>query len=452
MGAAPREAGAAFDSAAATCYRRGVSAPKLRKILIVGSGGREHALALRLLACPSVGEVLVVPGNAGTAASPPGARPLRNVAGAPLEVAVAERPDLVVVGPEAPLVEGLVDALAERGILAFGPSRAAARLEGSKVFMKRFATRAGLRTARYEVVGSEAELARALATFPEPPVVKADGLCAGKGVVVAATHEEAREAAVEMLSGRAFGDAGRTVVLEERIRGAEASVHALCDGTRAFVLPAAQDHKRIGDGDQGPNTGGMGTYAPAPLVTPALAARFRSELLEPTLARLAAEGTPYRGALFAGLMITPEGEPYLLEYNVRFGDPETQVLCAVLDGDLAEALAGAAAGALDPAALSVSTRHALCVVLAAEGYPARPATGDAVEGLEAAQALPGVTVVHAGTRHEGGRVVTTGGRVLGVTGTGATLAEARDRAYAAVSRIRFRGMQHRRDIGARALG
>ena len=318
--------------------------------------------------------------------------------------------------------------------------------------MKEFAARHRIPTARYAVVRSQAELEPALATFNAPPVVKADGLCAGKGVVVAEDFEEARRAAARMLSGEAFGEAGKIVVLEERIAGAEASVHALCDGERFVMLSAAQDHKRIGDGDRGPNTGGMGTYAPAPLVTPELAARVEREIFVPALQGMAAEGNPYCGALFAGIMITPQGDPMLLEFNVRFGDPETQVLMATTAGDLGEALHGAAQGKLDVSALKPSGEHAVCVVLAAAGYPEAPRTGDAIEGLSEAQAEPGVCVFHAGTARSGANVTTSGGRVLGVTAKGATLREAHTRAYAAVERIRFAGAQYRRDIARGALG
>lgn len=424
----------------------------LLKVLVIGSGGREHALADRLLDSPSVGEVLVAPGNAGTQARAHAGKKLGSIAGDPLEIARAMRPDLVVVGPEAPLVAGLVDQLAAEGILAFGPSREAAALEGSKAFMKDFARRHGILSARHEVVIDPDRAAAVIQTFAVPPVVKADGLCAGKGVVVASTHEEAILAAEDMLRGERFGDAGRKVVVEERIEGAEASMHALSDGERVLVLASAQDHKRIGDGDTGPNTGGMGTYAPAPLVTAEIGERVRCDVFERTVRGMAAEGRPFRGVLFAGLMITPKGEPYLLEFNVRFGDPETQVLMNVTHGDLAEALRGAAAGRLDPGVLSVSSRHALCVVLAAEGYPGTPKTGDVITGLDEVRALDGVTVYHAGTREDQGRVLTAGGRVLSVVGRGATLREAHERAYGAVARIRFAGMQRRLDIGARALG
>jgi phosphoribosylamine--glycine ligase len=421
--------------------------------LVVGSGGREHALALRLLESESVGEVLVLPGNAGTTAAPRTLAPktLRNAAGAPLEVAERERVDLVVVGPEAPLCAGLADELGSRGIRVFGPSRRAAQLEGSKAFMKEFAVRHRLPTARHEVITDPARLERSVAAFATPPVVKADGLASGKGVVVAATHEEALEAARAMLVGARFGDAGKTVVLEERLPGAELSLHAVCDGERYALLTAAQDHKRLLDDDRGPNTGGMGTYAPAPLASEALLGRARREIIEPALAGMAADGNPYVGTLFAGLMVTPAGDPMLLEFNVRFGDPETQVLMSTLRGDLGEALDAAARGALEPRSLEPSGEHAVCVVLAAHGYPEAPRSGDTIAGLEKARELEGIRVFHAGTRGVAGRIETAGGRVLGVTATGATLSAAHARAYAAVERIRFDGMQYRSDIAARAL-
>jgi phosphoribosylamine--glycine ligase len=424
-----------------------------RRVLVVGGGGREHALASRLLDSVSVGEVIVAPGNAGTARAPLGSnKTLRNAAGDPLDIARSERVDLVVVGPEAPLCDGLVDRLTAEGILAYGPGRAAAALEGSKEFMKDFAARHGIRTARHVVVHDMDEARRALDSFDTPPVVKADGLCAGKGVVVSSTRDEALAALSRMLEGGAFGDAGKTVVLEERIVGQEASVHAICDGERAIVLPAAQDHKRIGDGDTGPNTGGMGSYAPAPLVTPALARRIEEDVIQRAVEGMKADGMPYRGTLFAGLMITARGEAVLLEFNVRFGDPETQVLMNVVEGDLAEALGAAARGQLERDMLRVRRDHALCVVLAASGYPGKPRKGDVIEGLPRAEGLPGVSVYHAGTRREDGRILTHGGRVLGVTARGATLTEAHGRAYRAAEQIHFAGRQMRLDIGARALG
>ena len=421
---------------------------------MVGSGGREHALSLRMLESESVSEVIAVPGNAGTRAAPARLAPkvLRSASGAPLEVAQREKPDLVVIGPEVPLCAGLADELGAAGFRVFGPSKLAAELEGSKSFMKDFSVRHGIPTARHEVVRDAGALDAVLGRFSAPPVVKADGLCAGKGVVVAASHDEARAAALGMLSGKSFGDAGRTVVLEERIAGAELSLHALSDGERFVLLPAAQDHKRLLDADRGPNTGGMGTYAPAPLATPALIARAEREIFEPAVRGMAAEGRPFRGVLFAGLMVTPAGDPLLLEFNVRFGDPETQVLMLTTRGDFFGALDAAARGALDRDALAPNGEHALCVVLAAPGYPDAPRTGDVIHGLDAVAALEGVEVLHAGTTTRGADAVTAGGRVLGVAAHAPSLVAAHARAYAAIEQLRFEGMQFRRDIGGRALG
>jgi phosphoribosylamine--glycine ligase len=418
----------------------------MARVMVLGSGSREHALTWKL---SSEGhEVLVLPGNAGTAAVG------RNVEGRVTDVpgvvaaAKAAAVDLVVVGPEAPLVAGVVDALGAAGLAAFGPSRAAAALEGSKAFMKRFLKRHGVPTAPFEVF-EDAEAAEAhVRAAGRPLVVKTDGLAAGKGVVVAKTTDEAVAAVRAAMRERVFGDAGRAVVIEEVLGGAEASFHVVCDGERWLALPAAQDHKRVFDGDRGPNTGGMGAYAPAPLVTAELARAVEEQVVGPTLRGMKDEGAPVRGVLFVGLMI--ESQKFsVLEFNVRFGDPEACVLVPLVSGGLYELLHSASIGRL-ASGVSVRDEAALGVVMAAEGYPGKPRAGDAIEGLEDA-AAEGATVFHAGTRRDGGRVVTSGGRVLCVTATGPDLAAAHARAYAAVSRIRFAGEHHRTDIGARAL-
>lgn len=423
-----------------------------RKVVVVGSGGREHALARALLESPSVQEVVITPGNAGTRGPTLLAgKTVRNVKGRALDVAIAEKPDLVVIGPEQPLCEGLVDQLSAQDILVYGPSRRAAQLEGSKAFMKAFAQKIGLATAKHQVLTQADNIERAVAQFSNPPVVKADGLCAGKGVVVATSNEEACDVARQMLSGFALGEAGRTVVLEERLKGQEVSIHAVCDGHQAVLLPAAQDHKRIFEGDTGPNTGGMGAYAPAPIVSPELLRRIEQEIIKKVLDGMRAEGCPFRGTLFAGLMITEALQPQVLEFNVRFGDPETQVLLNVIEGDLCELLVTAARGKLDSTAIRITDRHALCVVLAAAGYPAEPRKGDVISGLVEAAARPGVHLYHAGTAVDGNHTVTAGGRVLGVTGVGATLRQAAAHAYSAAEGISFEGRQFRRDIGHLAL-
>lgn len=428
-----------------------------RRVLVVGSGGREHALALRLLESPQVGDVIVAPGNAGSArpATPrEDGKVLRNAEADALAVARRERPDLVVVGPEAPLCAGLADELSEAGLTVYGPSREAARLEGSKAFLKSFAVECGIDTASYRIVSSESELDDAFSAFEAVPVVKADGLCAGKGVIVTDDRSAALSAAREMLSGRAFGEAGRRVVLEERLSGPEVSLHAICDGRRGWLLPLVQDHKRIGDGDTGPNTGGMGTYGPVALPSPSLASHFRDRVLEPVLEGMAKRGAPFRGTLFANLMLVPGRGPMLLEINARFGDPETQVLTNVVQEDWYEVLLSAARGALTPRddLLSGLDQHALCVILAAPGYPESPRVGDPIEGLDDVARRPGVTAYHAGTRAVGDRVLTAGGRVLGITAVGDTLERAHQMAYEAADAVRFEGKQMRRDIGARAPG
>ncbi len=416
-------------------------------ILVVGGGGREHALADRLARCERVARVVVCPGNAGIAGAGLEAR-----SGDALAMATQLRPDLVVIGPEAPLCEGLADQLRQAGFLTYGPSRAAAELEASKAFMKDFAVRHGIRTARHVEVSELGQLSAALEGFETPPVIKATGLCAGKGVTVAESFEEAEQVARSMLSGEAFGDAGRKVVIEERLVGQELSVHAICDGERAFVLPAIQDHKRIGEGDTGPNTGGMGTYGPTSLVDEELALRIEEEIVRPIVDGMRKDGRPFVGTLFAGLMVSPAGEPALIEVNVRFGDPETQVLVNLIDGDFAGLLASAARGELQPDLIELRREYGMCVVMSVEGYPQNPRKGDVISGLAEAGATPGVKIYHAGTRRVHDALLTAGGRVLGVTATAPTLEQAKERAYAACRRIHFDGAYYRRDIGHRQLG
>jgi phosphoribosylamine--glycine ligase len=421
------------------------------KVLVLGSGAREHALALRLHRDGA--EVLCSPGNAGTAGF---ARTVALPAAGPEAVAEAiarEAPGLVVVGPEAPLVAGLVDALASRGVLAFGPDRAAARLEGSKVFAKELMRRHGVPTADFRVFDDPVEAEAFVAEADRPLVIKADGLCAGKGVVVAGDASEAVDAIRRLMVEREFGDAGARIVIEECLAGEEVSYHVVCDGSRFVALAPAQDHKRVFDGDRGPNTGGMGAYSPPPFVTPAMEADIVERIVRPTVEGMAQEGTPFRGALFVGLMIEA-GEPKVLEYNVRFGDPETEVLMARFGGPLLPLLEGAARGDLAGAEASWQAAAALTVVLASRGYPGAYDKGKPITGLEAAEEDPAVTVFHAGTRMRAGAekvVETAGGRVLAVTATGDALAQAAARAYAAADHIEFEGKQLRRDIGARAL-
>jgi phosphoribosylamine---glycine ligase len=415
------------------------------KVLVVGSGGREHALAWRL--AQGGHEVIAAPGNPGIEAFARCAPVKVLDLDGQLALAGAEKVDLVVVGPEAPLVVGLADRLRAAGIATFGPGAAGAQLEGSKVFSKQFFARHGIPTAEFAVCATVAEADTAIDRLGGDVVVKADGLAAGKGVVVCSTEDEARAAARDMLEARRFGDAGARIVIERKIAGREVSIIAITDGKRALVLPAAEDHKTIFDGDRGPNTGGMGTVSPA-WVSPALVARVEREILEPTVRGLAADGIDYRGVLYAGVMVDPDGAPWLLEYNCRFGDPETQPVMARLSSDLGAILAGAAAGSLPAADPVWDPRTAICVVVAAAGYPDAPRTGDPIEGLDGDLGSD-VVVFHAGTARDGLRLVSAGGRVLGVTALGADLDDARRRAYGAVSRIRLDGMQVRRDIGLR---
>jgi phosphoribosylamine--glycine ligase len=416
------------------------------RILVVGGGGREHALAWALARHGH--DLVCAPGNPGTARVGRNVRITTEDIDGQVGAARDERVDLVVVGPEAPLCAGLADAMRAAGILCFGPGRDGAALEGSKAWSKAFFARHGLPTARHFDCRTMAEVDRALAVLGAA-VVKADGLAAGKGVVVARTPAEARAAAAHMIEGGAFGEAGRRVVVEERLLGREVSIHALTDGERYVLLPAAEDHKAVHDGDRGPNTGGMGAVSPTPVVTPALVRRARREVFDPVLAGLRAEGIAYRGVLYAGLMVAPDGTPNVLEFNCRFGDPEVEAILRRWGDDPAAWLAGAAAGRLPAGEPDISPRAAVCVVMAAEGYPGTPRAGDAIAGLADANALADVVVFHAGTRGDGDAVVTAGGRVLAVSAVGDDVDAARARAYAAVAKIAWPGAHYRTDIGRR---
>jgi phosphoribosylamine--glycine ligase len=421
------------------------------RILVVGSGGREHALCWKLAASPLCDELFCAPGNAGIAevaeCVPIGAEDIPAL----VDFARAQRVDLVVVGPEAPLTLGLADACAAAGLKCFGPSAAAARLEGSKGFTREVADAAGAPGARWARF-ADPDAARAyIRAQGAPIVVKADGLAAGKGVVVATTVEEAEAAVADIMESRVHGAAGATVLIEECLVGQEVSFFALCDGTTALPLGAAQDHKRVGDGDTGPNTGGMGAYSPPPVFSESLRDEVMARIIQPVLAEMARRGSPFRGVLFAGLMITAEG-PKLIEFNVRFGDPECQALMMRLRSDLLPALLAACEGRLAGLDLHWDPRPALTVVLAARGYPGAYAKGSEIRGLAAAGEVPGVRVFHAGTaRRANGAVVANGGRVLGVTAIGESLPAARDAAYRAVDAIDWPEGFYRRDIGHLAL-
>jgi phosphoribosylamine---glycine ligase len=414
---------------------------------VVGGGGREHALAWRLASSPSVGELHAAPGNPGIATLATCHEVGAEDAGEIVKLIDYLDVQLTVIGPEAPLVAGLADQLAARGRLAFGPSAAAARLEGSKAFAKGLMQRHSIPTA---AAGTFDDVEGAVAfvdTLDGRAVVKADGLAAGKGVVVAADRAAAARAIEDCLVGGAFGEAGRTVVVEELLEGPEVSAFALSDGEIVVPLALCQDFKRVGDGDAGPNTGGMGAYSPLPWLGPDDERAIWGEVVHPTVAAMAAEGIPYRGVLFAGLMLTADG-PKTLEFNCRFGDPETQVLMPRLGGDLGELLHACAAGGLVATGPVFGAEAAVTVVLASGGYPGPHETGLPIEGLDRASEVPGVTVFHAGTREADGRVVTAGGRVLAVSALGASLAQARARAEEACDRIWFEGMHRRRDIAA----
>ncbi|MEO1081913.1 MAG: phosphoribosylamine--glycine ligase [Pseudomonadota bacterium] len=421
------------------------------KLLVLGSGGREHALAWKLKQSPRVAHVFVAPGNAGTASEPG----VSNVAIDPMDFPALtdfvrdEGIGLTVVGPEAPLVAGVVDHFQTQGLRCFGPSAAAAQLEGSKAFSKDFLSRHGIPTAAYATFS---ELDAALAYLRErgaPIVVKADGLAAGKGVIVAMNLAEAEAAVTDMLSGNAFGEAGCRVVIEEFLEGEEASFIVMCDGENVLPMATSQDHKRALDGDLGPNTGGMGAYSPAPVVDDEVYARIMERVIYPTVRGMAADGMPYVGFLYAGLMISEEGEPRVIEFNCRFGDPETQPIMLRLRSELVQHCEAALHGRLDQEEAAWNPQPALGVVLAAEGYPGSYPRGREIHGL--GEDADDCRVFHAGTGFDGDKIVTTGGRVLCVAALGDDLATARARAYGAVEGISWDGVQYREDIGWRAL-
>ena len=415
-------------------------------ILVIGSGGREHALFWKLSESPQTERIYAIPGN-------PGMGEMTDIAvtdnAAILQFAKEKDIGLVVVGPEVPLMNGLVDDLEAAGIPAFGPRANAAEIEGSKSFAKDLMKKYGIPTARYEVF-AEAEAARAyIRSEGTPIVVKADGLAAGKGVVVAMTEQEALDAVDAIMENNSFGDAGERVVIEEFMEGEEASLLAFTDGTVIRPMISAQDHKRVFDGDKGPNTGGMGTYAPAPVMTPELTERAVEEILKPTISAMEKEGRAYRGCLYLGLMITADG-PKVVEFNARFGDPETQVVLPLLDGDLVQIMHACAGGTLADVPIRWKDGAAVCVVLAAGGYPASYEKGNKIYGIGNAEKL-GALVFHAGTAKKNGKIVTNGGRVLGVVGMGKDIASAVQSAYDAVDQISFKGEYHRKDIAHRAL-
>lgn len=419
-------------------------------ILVLGSGGREHALASKLSRESAVRQVLVAPGNAGIA------RHFRclPIAATDIDALLAlvrqENVDLTIVGPEAPLERGLADRFAAAGLPVFGPTQAAARLETSKAFAKDVMQRAHVPTARYVVAQSPDEARAAARTMGGAVALKADGLAGGKGVIVAGTEAEAFAAIDELMVAGKVGDAGRTLVVEERLEGPEVSFFTVCDGLTALPLVSAQDHKRVNDGDEGPNTGGMGAFAPSPLLTPELHAQVMRDIVRPVLAQLAADGHPFRGFLYTGLMLTADG-PKVIEFNVRFGDPEAQVVLPMIESDLAPLLLAAATGTLTETPVRVSARPHVGVVLASGGYPEAFEKGKPIEGLERAAAMDDVIVFHAGTRLDGDRIVTDGGRVLCVVGRGDDYPAAIARAYAAVDAIAFDGLHRRTDIGRKAL-
>ncbi len=420
------------------------------KILVVGSGGREYGLVWAARQSKLVSEVLAVPGNAGMAELARCIPVLPDDIEGLVKLASQERPDLVLIGPELPLSLGLTDRLAREGIPVFGPTAEAARLESSKAFAKEFMDRHGIPTAKYRVCETQEAAEASLDVFDLPIVIKANGLAGGKGVTVAETHEQAVKALAAAMQEQVFGEAGKCVVIEECLQGEEASVQAFTDGRIVVPMVSAQDHKRINEGDQGPNTGGMGAYAPAPVMTPELMERVKREILEPTIAGMAAEGRPYKGILYAGLMITAEG-PKVIEFNCRFGDPETQVVLPLLGSDLIDTALACIQERLGAEHVDRKPGAAVCVVMAAPGYPGSYPKGLPISGMESAHAVPDIMIWHAGTVRKEGQLVTDGGRVLNVIAVAPDIATAVKKVYAAAEKISFAGAHYRRDIAYRAL-
>lgn len=419
------------------------------KVLVIGSGGREHALVWKLRQSPKVEQVYCVPGNGGISREATCLDSNHKDIKGLVQLAESLRADLTVVGPEVPLVAGIVDEFQSKGLRIFGPNRAAAQLEGSKIFAKQFMRRRGIPTADFNVCNDLQTGLASIMRWGGPLVIKADGLAAGKGVVVCSDRAEAESALTALLSGRLVGEAGRRVLLEQKLNGEEVSFLVLTDGKTAVPLPVTQDHKQVWDGDRGPNTGGMGAYSDDGILSPRLSRRILDEIVSPTLNGLRSEGITYNGVLYCGLMITSEG-PKVLEYNVRFGDPETQPLMLRLQGDLAEILLATATGELTSGMVSWKTGASVCVVACSAGYPGEYVTGKTISGISEAEAA-GAKVFHAGTAEKEGQMVTAGGRVLGISAAGADLATAAETAYRAAATIQFEGMHYRRDIGSKGL-
>jgi phosphoribosylamine---glycine ligase len=420
------------------------------KILVIGSGGREHALCWKLRQSPRVTDVFCAPGNAGTEQIGRNVNIAINDLEGLAKFAEVTGIGLTVVGPDDALAAGIVDVFEQRGLRIFGPAKDGARFESSKAFAKRFMERHGIPTARFGEFTDSAEAHRFCLKTNYPVVIKADGLALGKGVIIAANADEAAKAIYRIMEQRQFGDAGRRVIIEEFLTGEECSIHALIDGESYAMFPSAQDHKRALDGDEGLNTGGMGAYTPAPVLTPELERAVREQVMEPFVRGLKADGLSFKGLLYPGLMVTPDGLK-VLEFNCRFGDPETQAFLPRLKTDLVEVMEAVIDGRLAECPLAWRDEAAVCVVMASGGYPGEYAKGKEITGIEAAESDGAVTVFHAGTKHSGGRLVTAGGRVLGVTALGADVRAARERAYAAVGKIAFDGAHYRRDIAAKAL-